>query len=159
MIILPQCNVLEVRVPNDKAAKIERFRKSLAQYCGKQSIFDSAIKLGMSHIGKRAGETQDWVRIAVGKEQIASIILRGYVNHSRSFVNSKTEIAIEDKFAQFKYTRLGKDGPEEVNEQDLCVRVVIRESSPKHLVVTVYPDREGQIDKATTPKVPYEVWD
>jgi len=140
--------------------RLHSFRQTLMQYCRKRSTFRNHIDINVCHVAKRSQEAIEPARVAITPELVAAMILHGAMNRSRCIVTGKLEIALEGKYAEVRYPKqMSGNGWVEVIERDLCVRVIVRETRPKHLVVTVYPDRCGDIDPNTVPRVPHEIWD
>lgn len=85
--------------------------------------------------------------------------LRHYCSSRKLFIEKVRicTLAIEAKLKNFKWVDMNK--MQEVTEREICVRLAVEESSPKHIVLSVYPDRLGEIDPLTTPEVDHEtVW-
>jgi hypothetical protein len=105
----------------------------------------------------RAGETLEGLRVVLSAhEVVASIIAHGKLDFSRCKPTSPIRLAIEAKLVNFEWMDVitKKTNMEVV----VCVRVVVEERSPKHLVVSVYPDRRNEISPDLVPEVPHANW-
>lgn len=135
-----------------KDPKLAAFVRQLPDYCRSKKTFHKEVDINVSHIAFRAAETNKYIRHAVSTpEKIAAVILDGIVNEPRSVFGSAIQVAFEGKFANLRFVDWDKN--EETTVAQACVRVVVKQSRPKHLVVTVYVDSTGDIDAAATPEV------
>lgn len=136
--------------------RIEGFWNRLKEICKSRASFRKQIEVDLRHIAFRAYETNDPVRNAIDNEKIASVIIHGWLNKQKCRFQDPIEIVVEGKFEGLMVVDIQKQKEFELDK--ICVRVVVRERKPKHLIVTVYPDRGGEIDMNSTPKVPNEIW-
>ena len=134
-------------------ARAERFHESLKSICRRRPDFDVHVEVDFGHLEEKV---TDPIRLVLGKERIASLIRYGDLNLDRSKVYGQVEIALEGYFKNFSYTDLNSG--ELKTKAKLPVRVIIRERNPRHLVVTVYPDRSLK-KKKTLKEIPDECWD
>lgn len=89
-------------------------------------------------------------------ERISSILINGEVNERDSKKSHPIELAVEGKFKVLSYTKFNPI--EEVVHRNAAMRVVIREGTSKHIVVTLYPLSQQDIEKKELPEVPNNVW-
>ena len=136
--------------------RIAGFWEQLKGLCRSRSSFMKHIEVDRRHIAFRAAQTNDPVRNSMHNEKIASVLTHGWLNRNHCRSEAPMEIAVEGKFENLEVIDTQKAALTTI--EVICVRVVVRERRPRHLVVTVYPDRSGEIDPNITPKVPNEIW-
>ena len=128
------------------------------EVCGSQPHFYGNLLVDRRHIDKRAATEPDSLRLNIGDEQIASVILNGKLNEERSRINgSLAEIVVEGIFRQFPWIDL-KDNNREKIEEAVCVRVIVREGGRRYVVVTAYVPRHEALNPDDFIEVAYEIW-
>ena len=137
--------------------KLNQFHKQLKAVVGSAESFRRNIDVSKSHIYKRAAETGNSLRYVFDNESLAALIFGGAINVRKSVSSHPIQLAIEAMFEELRIVDWEKK--EERLIKKLAVRVIVKESRPKHFVVTVYPDdSSGDFDKIKIPEVSNEFW-
>jgi hypothetical protein len=91
-------------------------------------------------------------------EKIAAVITSGKLNFQRSFEKpAGSEIAVEGFFKELEWVNLSDASkPTNGTDQNVAVRVVVRETKHLNLIVTVYNDTN--LNAAELPEVKCEIW-
>src|SRR5687768_13804757 len=85
--------------------KYESFHRKLKGFCSSRKQFENNIDVDMRHI-TREGIKKNPQRLALGKEQIAAVILQGSINLACSSVgqgSAPMELVIEGKILDFEW--------------------------------------------------------
>ncbi len=135
------------------------FHSKLKSYAVSRPLFTKHVRIDTVHTGRRVVETSDALRSALALHlPVACVVLDGNLNSQRSN-KGKKEIAIEGKFKHFTYVDVLSQTEK---TETFGVRLVVREhptSNVKYVVVTIYPDRQGEMDLTILPEVRHELWD
>ena len=136
--------------------RLQKFHTLCISLCASRKTFKGAFEIDRHHVAARATQTASHLRWSLmNEEALACVIKHGILNEPFSNDQNPIEIAIEGRFKDFQWVDPSQiTGKMEGIEPTLCVRVVVRERKPKHLVVTVYVLPE---DLALT-EVPNEIW-
>ena len=140
-------------------ALLSKLHKNCIAHCQSKAAFQKSFEVDRGHVVWRAAATLSHLRWSLLElERIAAIIACGQINNLRSITNLPMELAIEGVFKEFEWVNpQNRDGePVSGVDTNLCARVVVRDTSPRKLVVTVYPD--DSLEASTLPEVPYEFW-
>ncbi|CAM6000259.1 unnamed protein product [Sphagnum balticum] len=140
-------------------AQLDKFHKSCAGNCQTKAAFQRHFEVDRGHVVWRAAEAASHLRWSLLEiERIAAVIATGQLNPVRSVTDKPIEIAVEGIFKEFEWTNPQHREGEALTgvDKDLCVRVVVRDTNPRKLIVTVYPD--DSLDASQLPEVPYEFW-
>jgi hypothetical protein len=146
--------MVSVRQITDK--RLEKFLVGIRDICRSSSGFKRKIDVQIGHIAWRAAETASDVRNGMSHERIASVILAGRVNEKQCKFQNPVELAIEARFA--KFTIVAFNPIRELIMQNVGIRVVVREGSAKHIVVTVYHLKDQDSYVLDLPEVPHVIW-
>lgn len=136
--------------------RLERFLVQIRNICRSSGTFRKKIDVQVGHIAWRAMETGSEIRNAINHEKIASILLNGCVNKERCLISKRIELVVEGRFSEITY--IASRPAREVKEKNAGFRVVVREGSAKHVVVTLYHLKNSETDTSTLPEVPNEIW-
>ena len=136
--------------------RFQKFHTLCISLCGSRKAFKSAFEIDRHHVAVRAAQTASHLRWSLmNEEPLASIIKHGVLNAACSNDQNPIEIAVEGRFKDFQWVDPSQiTGKMEGAEATLCVRVVVRERRPKHLIVTVYVLPEN----LALPEVANEIW-
>jgi hypothetical protein len=138
-------------------SKLQQFHKQLKALVGSPESFRRNIEVGKMHIYKRASETSNMFRYVFDSESIAALIFGGIINVPKSAKSHPLQLAIEGVFKELRV--VDWDKKEERIIKKLAVRVIVKESRPKHFVVTIYPDDgSGDFDIKKLPEVSNDFW-
>ena len=141
-------------VVSDK--RVQKFLNEIREACKSPGRFRQKIDVNVGHIAFRAAQTGADVRNAMDNERIASMILNGTINDRHCRMGNPIELAFEGVFAELK--AVVTDPVREVAFTNVPMRVVVRQGSSKHIVVTLYPLQPHDVDVTKLPEVPRHVW-
>ena len=136
--------------------RLEKFLIQIRNICRSSGTFRKKIDVQVGHIAWRASETGSEIRNAINHEKIASILLNGRVNEGRCLSSKRLELVVEGRFSEIVY--VASVPAREVKEKNVGFRVVVREGSTKHVVVTLYHLKNSDIETSSLPEVPNEIW-
>jgi hypothetical protein len=136
--------------------RLEKLAGQLYQSCSSQKAFRKSLAVDMAHLSKRSAQTGQGARLAIQDEQIASIIRNGILVYDACKVGPKLECAFDGKVVDFE--GFDMESFQDVKWPELNLRVVVRESSPLHVVVTLYVMGPELIAGREIPEVPHVIW-
>ena len=140
-------------------AQLTRFHKGCISHCQTKAAFQRHFEVDRGHVVWRAAASASHLRWSLLEiERIAAVIACGQFNSVRSITDAPMELAVEGFFREFEWVNpQPRDGePFTGVDKNLCIRVVVRDTNPRKLIVTVYPD--DSLDVSQLPEVPYEFW-
>ncbi|MBP6218229.1 MAG: hypothetical protein KA436_06560 [Oligoflexales bacterium] len=136
--------------------RLEKFLKAVHEICRSSNLFYRKIDVADGYIAFRASQTGSDIRNAMTRELIASVLLHGKLNQKQCKMSNPIKLVMEGRLKTLSYTKYNPI--EEVKCDNVAMRVVVREGSPKHLVVTLYHLKEQDTDSNSLPEVPSDVW-
>ena len=146
---------LEVVIAKAMSNRAEVFHRTVIHLCSSRNNFRNHFEVDRGHILFRSAQTGSDIRHALSTNEVVSAVLtHGKLNKQRSHEKTSVEIAVEAKLSEFRWLDFSK--AIEITENSVCVRVIVRERKPKHLVVTIY--RDDSIDPKSVPEVPHAIW-
>jgi hypothetical protein len=146
--LIPERQVIDKR--------LQRFLAIIRDVCRSSTSFKQKIDVQIGLIAWRAAETGSDVRNAISNERIASVILSGRVNQGQCKMVNPVELAIEGRFTELGVVAFNP--VREIKMENVGVRVVVREGSSKHIVVTVNHLKAKDTDILSLPEVQHVVW-
>ena len=135
--------------------RLEKFHSKLKSICNSSPSFKKSIDVQVGHIAWRAAQTMSDVRNAITNEHLASILINGRVNEKQCNTSAPLELVVEGRFVELMVLEFNP--VRESKHNNVAIRVAVREGSPKHIVITLYPLTSEQ-DLSGIPEVPKNVW-
>ena len=138
-------------------ARLKKFSRRVIEACRSRKSFRKQMEVDYGHIMWSAANKGQGVRLSFDNETIASVIVRGVLNETKSKPTGRIEAAFDAVVIAFRCTDW--DAKEEIKIDKLALRAVVRETKPKMLVVTIYPDNgSGDFDLNSIPEISNDVW-
>lgn len=136
--------------------RIEKFTAQVRDICRSSKSFRKRIDIDVSHIAWRAGTAGQDIRNAMDAEKMASLILNGEICLPNCKTTSPLEIVFDGRFKEIIETQFNPI--REVKHINVGFRIVVREGSHKHIIVTVHPLNLEPTLLEKLPEIPNEVW-
>ncbi|MBF0441905.1 MAG: hypothetical protein HQK54_08385 [Oligoflexales bacterium] len=148
---------MENLIPEQKVLdkRFQQFHSKIKSICNSPKNFKNGFDVQIGHIAWRAAQTMTDVRNAISNEKIASILIHGRVNEKHCNSSKPLELVVEGRFAELIVVEFNPIQEKKI--KDVSIRVVVREGSPKHIIVTLYP-LTSEANVSSIPEVPNEVW-
>lgn len=147
-------DIVSGRNMNDR--RVEKFVGQVRDICRSAHSFKKQIDVNVSHIAWRAQAAAQDIRNAIDHEKMAGVIIHGVLRMQNCRVTSPIEVVFDGRFTELVETVFNP--VREVKHQNVGIRIVVREGSSKHIVVTVHPLTLSAIDLMQLPEVPHDIW-
>ncbi|MCX6104312.1 MAG: hypothetical protein NTY08_00580 [Proteobacteria bacterium] len=139
---------------NDR--RLEKFVNQVRDICRSPKSFKSRMDVDVGHIAWRAQAAGQDIRNAIDQEKMASLIINGTLRSQNCRTTPPIEAVFDGRFADLVETLFNPI--RELKHQNIGVRIVVREGSAKHLVVTIHPLGSSPADLMSLPEVPHDIW-
>jgi len=115
--------------------RFEAFWKKCKEHCKSKKSFFKKFEIDQRHITE-AGLLKNHRRLSLNANDYAAIVEQGELIYERCRDSTPIEIAVEGKILDFEW--IDFNTMSQNKDPFVEVRVIIRESSPKFFIVTVY---------------------